>query len=228
MKTNILLSDIDEETFERSLIQKYPDLFPMGCDGIPYQPACGISCPAGWHVLVDTLCCAIDYHVKNPVKIQAYKKTYTIKKALYYLTNRLIYSKIHNLLNPYKHLYGLHAKSTDISNSVISEIVETQPRRVWFFNSFNKLFNNLKPKYQWKDIVCPNVQINQIKDKFGTLRFYFSGGDEYVRSIVSFAETMSARTCEETGSLASLYQKRGWYRTLCAECASSYGYISKN
>ena len=58
------------------------------------------------------------------------------------------------------------------------------------------------------------VTINQIKEKFGTLRFYYSGGDEYVSGAVSLAESMSGLTCEECGSIGER-RSGGWIRTLC-------------
>lgn len=39
----------------------------------------------------------------------------------------------------------------------------------------------------------------QIKEKFGRLRMYYSGGNERTNNIVDFAETMSNVTCEGCG-----------------------------
>jgi hypothetical protein len=57
----------------------------------------------------------------------------------------------------------------------------------------------------------------QVKEKFGDLRFYYRGGDEYVRDIAEFAENMSSRICEECGSPGKLYTK-GWYKVRCDTC----------
>ncbi len=54
----------------------------------------------------------------------------------------------------------------------------------------------------------------QIKEKFGTLRFYYDGGDEYIRGLVSMAEVISEITCETCGSPGKL-REGGWLRTLC-------------
>lgn len=56
----------------------------------------------------------------------------------------------------------------------------------------------------------------QVKEKFGGLRFYYSGGDDYIRGVVSMAEEMSYRTCEECGAPGTT-DKGGWIRTLCEE-----------
>jgi hypothetical protein len=37
----------------------------------------------------------------------------------------------------------------------------------------------------------PQVVAQQVKEKFGTLRFYYTGGDQYIRGLVTMAEVMS-------------------------------------
>jgi len=61
------------------------------------------------------------------------------------------------------------------------------------------------------------VQVYQIKEKFGGLRFYYVGGDEYVRGLVAFAELTSYGTCESCGNRGSA-NKSGWIRVLCESC----------
>ena len=58
----------------------------------------------------------------------------------------------------------------------------------------------------------------QVKEKFGGLRFYYNGGDDYIRGVVSMAETMSYTTCEVCGSPGNLRGKH-WVQTLCDEHA---------
>lgn len=67
------------------------------------------------------------------------------------------------------------------------------------------------------------VIATQIKEKYGTLRFYYNGGDEYIDGVVAMAETMSAVTCEECGAPGKL-RGGGWSRTLCDEHANEQGY----
>lgn len=54
----------------------------------------------------------------------------------------------------------------------------------------------------------------QVKEKFGGLRFYYSGGDDYIRGVVDMAEEMSYVTCETCGSPGRLRGKH-WVRTVC-------------
>lgn len=58
------------------------------------------------------------------------------------------------------------------------------------------------------------VVVEQIKEKFGGLRFYHQGGDEYVDGLVTMAEEWASRTCEVCGSPGRARQG-GWIRTLC-------------
>ena len=61
------------------------------------------------------------------------------------------------------------------------------------------------------------VKFDQIKEKFGGLRIYFSGGDDYVEGVVSMAEEMSYKICEVCGN-SGKPNKGGWITTLCNNC----------
>lgn len=61
------------------------------------------------------------------------------------------------------------------------------------------------------------VRFDQIKEKFGGLRVYFSGGDEYVEGLVGMAESFSYKTCEVCGNRGKP-NEGGWITTLCDEC----------
>lgn len=60
------------------------------------------------------------------------------------------------------------------------------------------------------------VVVMQIKEKFGGLRFYYSGGDENIHGMVRMAEAWADATCEECGKPGKL-RGRGWMKTLCDE-----------
>jgi hypothetical protein len=63
----------------------------------------------------------------------------------------------------------------------------------------------------------PQVTLDQVKEKFGTLRFYYTGGDEYIHGMVTMAESMSGVTCEDCGAPAETHGP-GWIRTICDPC----------
>jgi hypothetical protein len=60
------------------------------------------------------------------------------------------------------------------------------------------------------------VTVQQIKEKFGTLSFYYSGGDERIHGLVQMAESMSGNICEDCGKPGKR-RGGGWVRTLCDE-----------
>ena len=61
------------------------------------------------------------------------------------------------------------------------------------------------------------VKFDQIKEKYGGLRIYFSGGDEYIEGLVSMAESFSYQICEICGQRGKP-TKGGWISTLCESC----------
>jgi hypothetical protein len=70
--------------------------------------------------------------------------------------------------------------------------------------------------------IVQQVTVNQVKEKFGTLRFYYSGGDDYIDGLVAMAESMSAATCEECGSPGRV-RPGGWLRCQCDNHANADG-----
>lgn len=71
----------------------------------------------------------------------------------------------------------------------------------WGFEHGDKwydLINVLSAKIQnyidWKErnnTPIPQVVAEQVKEKFGTLRFYYRGGDDFIDGLVSMAEGIS-------------------------------------
>lgn len=61
------------------------------------------------------------------------------------------------------------------------------------------------------------VSCDQTKEKFGGLRFYMNGQDEFISGAIALAEDMSFHICDTCGNPG---QRRsgGWIRTLCDEC----------
>jgi hypothetical protein len=54
----------------------------------------------------------------------------------------------------------------------------------------------------------------QVKEKFGGLRFYVQAATKEHYNYISFAESMSYRTCESCGAEGKTYTD-GWHTTLC-------------
>jgi hypothetical protein len=58
------------------------------------------------------------------------------------------------------------------------------------------------------------IECAQVKEKFGTLRFYMTQETPYISGAISMAEHMSAHICETCG-LPGKIRVGGWTLTLC-------------
>ena len=90
-----------------------------------------------------------------------------------------------------------------------------------WFNIIDRLCANIQSHIDWqakqgKEIT--QVVAQQVKEKFGTLRFYYRGGDDVVDGLVRMAESMTEVTCETCGAPGRTREGR-WIRTLCDEHA---------
>ena len=92
----------------------------------------------------------------------------------------------------------------------------------------NKMDSNLRQgkdsKFFW----------SQIKEKFGGLRAYCYGADEYMRGAIEMAESISYSICEYSGEKGILRKKRkgdngepipAWLKTLSDKEAEQEGYL---
>jgi hypothetical protein len=88
-----------------------------------------------------------------------------------------------------------------------------------WFQILNQLMGNIQHHIDWKNRkgeVVPQVTLDQVKEKFGTLRFYYTGGDDYISGMVTMAESMSGVTCESCGKPGT-QTSGGWIKTACVE-----------
>ena len=81
--------------------------------------------------------------------------------------------------------------------------------------------NHVDGHVTWRNgekIKCPQVVCEQIKEKFGGLRFYYHGGDDQVAGMVYMAETILWNTCEYCGSHEEIETTKGWITRVCKKC----------
>lgn len=71
------------------------------------------------------------------------------------------------------------------------------------------------------------VVAQQVKEKFGGLRFYYYGGDAEVSGMVRMAESWAGQTCETCGDPGTI-RHGGWIRTLCDKHEEEYQNKWKN
>jgi hypothetical protein len=63
-----------------------------------------------------------------------------------------------------------------------------------------------------------DCRAEQVKEKFGTLRFYISSGVDEIFDLIEEAEEKSETTCEECGQPGELGAKGYWYSVRCKNC----------
>jgi|TARA_R110002110_G_scaffold207138_2_gene419342 hypothetical protein len=64
----------------------------------------------------------------------------------------------------------------------------------------------------------------QVKEKFGGLRFYMTYSPDEIFDLISEAEALSYKTCEECGKPGGA-RDAGWIRTLCDYCHENWDKI---
>ena len=109
--------------------------------------------------------------------------------------------------------------------------------------------SNFAPSKPTVMIDSPKVVFVQVKEKFGALRIYYRlefakvvedlwafrqypslettmhNYSSVVDGAIRFAETLSLRTCEQTGTPGSLSSRNGWLKVLCPERATELGFV---
>lgn len=202
------------DKFEQHLKNKFPDLFHKDEKGELYVP-CGCYCPEGWETLVEDLLESIHGYVTHSTKSEKDNIWfYRIYKAIWIP----IYNFIYRLVNPAKVPLKYRFFQYKVGNfrAISNKEFEVQKAKLGY-----KIREKLKAldtwikgkRYEYKSVPIPAVKIEQIKEKFGGLRVYISGGDSHVYGKISFAESLSFKTCMFTGDRGERYDKNGWIVT---------------
>ena len=84
---------------------------------------------------------------------------------------------------------------------------------IGWFDLLSDLLHNIKTKE-------PEIKIAQIKEKFGSLRFYPYSASGEVLDMIDVAEERSYKICERCGIEDDTVKTRneGWLYTLCGNC----------
>lgn len=178
-----------------ALISKYPKIFKLITD--PYQgPQLPISLftfehDSGWFNIIDLLCGQIQGHIDWRRKERA--------SALRF--NRALKQALAGNKDSLIKYFSYKGKVSDYTMRSVEEAIE------------EATYRDVPEKIR-------QVVAVQVKEKFGTLRFYYDGGDDYIRGLASMAEAMSARTCESCGNPAT-QTHGGWIKTICQPCQDS-------
>jgi uncharacterized Zn-finger protein len=109
------------------------------------------------------------------------------------------YEKQQHLIQTYQPLYE-HCKYFECGDG-------------WYgiIDSLSYLLNQM---IKDKDLSC---RASQVKEKYGTLRFYMDSETDEMSKWIEIAEEKSSRTCEYCGETGKL-REGGWVQTLCDKC----------
>jgi hypothetical protein len=111
-------------------------------------------------------------------------------------------------------------------------------KKFWFFKPDPKLQNNLmyfgfdcgEGWYPLIEELCCKIEkvlnnagikdieefeVFQVKEKFGSLRFYHNSLNKEIDDLVEEYEEKSATTCEVCGEKGTLFKSHGWWMTRC-------------
>ncbi|NBP04388.1 MAG: hypothetical protein EBU90_30760 [Proteobacteria bacterium] len=159
----------------------------------------GFECGDGWFAILDALCSNIQWYIDRPPRVK--EKWFFLKD----LWNHTVWNHI---------LYPV------VSRILVPESNKNFKGRRWkLWNKFSDTFL-LNVKYVEPKTPIPQVVAEQVKEKYGSLRFYYRGGDDVVRAYVSMAESMSERTCETCGATDDTVKESegGWISIRCEKC----------
>lgn len=184
---------------DEALCAKYPRIFRDRHAPITQTAMCwGFDCGDGWYTILDALCSRIQHHINDTRWRRLDALRYN--RAL----DRACRGDKTALLKYYG--YGKDEKWNEWAEKQV-EVALADP----------------EPQCKQVPKACPQVVATQVKEKYGTLRFYTMGGDEVTWAMESLAESMSARMCEVCGAPGKTLAG-GWIRTLCKIHADEMGY----
>lgn len=171
---------------DNKLCEKYPKIFKDRYADMRTTAMCwGFECGDGWYNIIDKLCSNIQLHIDWSRKQRLSDLRY----------NRALKSALAGDKSGLIKFYSYMGKVTDYTLTCVERDIAN-------------------PLYRIVSESVRQVVAEQVKEKFGGLRFYYLGGDEYISGLSAMAESMSYVTCEECGNPGKP-NKIGWIRTLC-------------
>jgi hypothetical protein len=179
------------------LCKKYPKIFADRNKSMMETCMCwGFDCGDGWFNIIDRLCANIQHHIDQRVESNERNRKYREMVAAARAGDFTAFNE---------HFKWCLAKPEALENYRL-EVLE-DPIPVW----------------REEDPEIPQVVADQVKEKYGTLRFYSHGGDDIIDGMIRMAEAMSAVTCEVCGNPGKTVGG-GWVRTLCKTHAEEQNY----
>lgn len=181
-----------KQELDELLCKKYPKIFKDRHADMTTTAMCwGFEHGSGWFNIIDLLCGQIQGHIDWRRKERV--NALRFNRAL----KQALAGNKDNLIK----YFSYRGKISDYTMRSVEEAIEGA--------TYREVYKKI-----------PQVVATQIKEKFGTLRFYYNGGNEYIHGLVAMAEAMSCRTCESCGAPAT-QTHGGWIKTICQPCQDS-------
>lgn len=153
-----------------------------------------IECGDGWFDIIDALC----HCVQDRINFSRQNRLRDLR------LNRAIKAGWAGNKKPLEKYYQFGNVQYKVMPKISDRVDEMLAKRTL-----------VKPSESIRQVVA-----TQVKEKFGGLRFYYSGGDNYIDGIVRMAEDLSMRTCEKCGGRAGKTVNSGWIKTFCLSCSN--------
>jgi hypothetical protein len=68
-----------------------------------------------------------------------------------------------------------------------------------------------------------DIQVTEIKEKYGGLRIYLDSDTDEIFELTQIAEEQSYNICEECSKPGKLHNVKGWWMTRCEACLKKEG-----
>lgn len=205
---------------DKKLVKRFPVLYQDRYSPMSSTCMCwGFDHGDGWFDIIWNLSLAIEEELGYSY---LQEKWFLFKKEFAQRWNALIYR-----LSPVRQS-RYHMEGNGTKENPFHQVLDNRDMPKWDERIAQFLFGKTKTIGNftverigikgWRWDPQTGFAVSQVKEKFGTLRFY-SPGNEMITRCIRLAERMSAITCELCGGEGQLGQASGWYSTRCTCCA---------
>jgi len=207
----------------RKLVHRFPVLYQDFYSSMQESAMCwGFDHGDGWEPIIWQLSLAIEEELGYS---ELQKWWFLLKKRLAKQWNSLIY-RLSPVVQDKQKMIGKGVTGDPMRWVVVEKVY---PRDQWLKDLLVRILPNREDDFKstlgsfqrlgLKNLAWqPNtgLAVSQVKEKFGTLRFYCSGSDR-IYTFIDMAETLSAVTCELCGKAGKCESVHGWVSTVCGE-----------
>lgn len=202
------------------LVKRFPVIYQDFYSPMSQTCMCwGFDHGDGWFEIIWQLSLAIEEELGYS---SFQERTFLAKKEFARRWNNMIY-KLSPVRRPDRKMEGTGKTGDPYHQVLVKEAEPTWDEKIvrFLFGPTQKVgrFEMSRSGLKRLAMVSTNTgfRVDQVKEKYGTLRFY-CGGNGVINKYIRLAERLSAHTCEVCGKRGQLDQNGGWYSTLCKEC----------